>query len=94
MEENKNLTPEAEAAEETAAENTPAEETAAEQTGDNADEEHKNLGSGSFRLVIFPEQHFSGYDDDGHTENDFHSTGMDIFQKKSTGKTSCQNQDG
>ena len=32
-EENKNLTPEAEAAEETAAENTPAEETAAEQTG-------------------------------------------------------------
>ena len=51
-------------------------------------------GSGSFRLVIFPEQHFSGYDDDGHTENDFHSTGMDIFQKKSTGKTSCQNQDG
>ena len=66
----------------------------AEQTGDNADEEHKNLGSGSFRLVIFPEQHFSGYDDDGHTENDFHSTGMDIFQKKSTGKTSCQNQDG
>ena len=31
MEENKNLTPEAE---ETAAENTPAEETAAEQTGD------------------------------------------------------------
>ena len=34
MEENKNLTPEAEAAEKTAAENTPAEETAAEQTGD------------------------------------------------------------
>lgn len=41
MEENKNLTPEAEAAEETAAENTPAEETAAEQTGDKKEKKAK-----------------------------------------------------
>ena len=41
MEENKNLTPEAEAAEETVAENTPAEETAAEQTGEKKEKKSK-----------------------------------------------------
>ncbi len=41
MEENKNLTPETENAEETAAENTPAEETTAEQTGEKKEKKVK-----------------------------------------------------